>query len=175
MAVLRSRATEGMWRTNHNGCKMLRVCFACCNNRFHRLSGNDGSALHGIATKWSLKVWIAFAALLHQWSWGGTSWNFMLLAVITFLKSLEHLLLRISCLGTIPAGRMWSIDKGLLCQSSLLRFYSSSVPLELHQCCSWWGPWCTDSPCWISLGNSSSSLPTFSELLNPPCLKCRKR
>ena len=87
---------------NCDGCNMLRVCSAWRNRRSQRFRGNDVSVPQRIATKWSLNVWIAFSALFHQWWWGGMSWYVMLLVLMASLKSLEHSLSRICCLGVIP-------------------------------------------------------------------------
>ena len=95
---------------NHDGCNMLRVCSAWRNRRSQRFRGNDVSAPQRIATKWSLNVWIAFSALFHQWSWGRTSWYVILLVLMASLKSLEHSLSRICCLGAIPTERSQSMS-----------------------------------------------------------------
>jgi predicted transcriptional regulator len=88
-----------------DGPNMLRVCSAWCNSRSQKFNGSEVSAPQRIATKWSLNVWIAFSALFRRWSWGGMSWYVMLLVLMASLKSLEHSLSRICCLGAIPVDR----------------------------------------------------------------------
>ena len=90
-------------------------CVSACGRIAHQsCMGNFSSVPQRTDTKWSLNTWIAFSAAFLRWSLGGTSWYFISLAVIAFLKSAEHSL-----------SRMWIVGRCSLSRSlSKMRLYA---------------------------------------------------